>query len=205
MNNTAKILKPAVFLDRDGTLNIEKEYLHRVEDFEFIPGVPEALKRLQDAGYLLVVVTNQSGVARGYFSVEDVQRLHQHMQHLLNAFEVKIDAFYLCPHHPTQGIAPYDIDCDCRKGKPGMLLQGAEELGIDLSSSFMVGDKLADIEAGIAAGCRSLLVRTGYGESVEAAGQIQHAKVYDDLSQAIVYILQIKKLNDLDCKGDLLE
>ncbi|TRO82731.1 D-glycero-beta-D-manno-heptose 1,7-bisphosphate 7-phosphatase [Trichloromonas acetexigens] len=182
--------KKAVFLDRDGTINEEKNYLHRIEDFAFIPGVPEAIRRLKEAGYKIVVVTNQSGVARGYFSREDVDRLHQHIQRELTKIGTAIDAFYLCPHHPEKGKGEFKVDCDCRKGRPGMLLQAAAEHGIDLAASWMIGDKRADLEAGRAAGCRSLLVRTGYGEEELATGAGALAEaVVDDLPAAADYIL----------------
>lgn len=155
--------RPAVFIDRDGTINVEKEYLHQPEDFEFIPGVPEALRLLATAGYLIVVVTNQSGVARGFYSEEDVRRLHDHMDALLEREGAMVNAYYYCPHHPDSGFDKYRRDCDCRKPHPGMLLQAAEELKIDLAASWMIGDKRADVEAGKAAGCRSVLVLTGYG------------------------------------------
>lgn len=182
--------KPAVFLDRDGTINEEKDYLHRIEDFAFISGAPEAIRRLKEAGFLVIVVTNQSGVGRGYFSREDVDRLHQHLQRELAKIGTTVDAFYLCPHHPEKGRGEFKVDCDCRKGKPGMLLQAAVEYGIDLSASWMIGDKRADLEAGRAAGCRSLLVRTGYGEEelAKGAGALAAAAV-DDLSAAADYIL----------------
>ena len=165
---TASIIKNdharrAVFLDRDGTINIEKNYLHKIEDFEFIPGAPEAIKKLKDAGFLVIVVSNQSGIARGYFDEQAVMLLHQHIQTLLKSYGTVIDAFYFCPHHPEEGLGDYKVDCDCRKGNPGMLLQAAKEYDIDLQNSFMVGDKLADIEAGKRAGCKSILVLTGYG------------------------------------------
>ena len=165
-------LKPAVFLDRDGTINVEKNYLYRVEDFEFLPGVPDALRRLQKAGYLIFVVTNQSGVARGYFTLADVDRLHRHLQQELRHQGAVIDGFYVCPHHPERGLAPWRRACNCRKGSPGLLLQAATEHGVDLSRSFMVGDKAADVEAGRRAGCTPLLVLTGYGAvtSAELAG-----------------------------------
>jgi D-glycero-D-manno-heptose 1,7-bisphosphate phosphatase len=153
----------AVFLDRDGTINVEKDYLHNIEDFEFIPGAPEAIKKMKDAGFLIIVVSNQSGVARGYFNEEDVNNLHQYLQAELIHFGTSIDAFYFCPHHPDKGLGAYKIDCPCRKGKPGMLLQAALEHDLDLQHSFMVGDKLADIVAGERAGCKSVLVLTGYG------------------------------------------
>lgn len=156
-------LRRAVFLDRDGTINVEKDYLYRSEEFEFLPGVPEAIALLKRAGYLVIVVTNQSGVARGYYRESDVALLHDHLQRQLRNYDTAIDAFYLCPHHPSDGIGEYRRDCDCRKGAPGMLLRAAAEHRIDLSASFMIGDKLADVEAGLAAGCRSILVLTGYG------------------------------------------
>lgn len=182
-------LRRAVFLDRDGTLNVEKDYLYKLEDFEFIPGVPLALKRLHEAGFLLVIVTNQSGVARGYFALEDVTALHLHMQEVLRPFGVQLDGFYICPHHPTAGHPPYDIECDCRKGKPGLLLRAARELKIDLDHSFMVGDKRVDLEAGRSAGCRSLLVRTGYGAGVSLAGEFADIPAFDDFPAATEFLL----------------
>ncbi len=182
--------KKAVFLDRDGTINEEKDYLHRIEDFVFIPGAPEAIRRLNESGFLVIVVTNQSGVARGYFSREDVDRLHEHIQRELAKIGTAIDALYLCPHHPEKGKGEFKVDCDCRKGRPGMLLQAAAEHGIDLAASWMIGDKRADLEAGRAAGCQSLLVRTGYGEEEMAKGAgALAAAVVDDLSAAADYIL----------------
>jgi len=183
-------VRRAVFLDRDGTINEEKDYLWRIEDFAFIPGAPEAIRRLREAGFLVVVVTNQSGVARGYFSQADVERLHEHIQRELAKIGTAVDAFYLCPHHPEKGQGELKIDCDCRKGRPGMLLQAATEHGIDLAASWMIGDKRADLEAGRAAGCRSLLVRTGYGEKelTRGAGALAEA-VVDDLGSAADYIL----------------
>lgn len=154
--------KKAVFLDRDGTINIEKEYLFKPEEFEFTPGAAEAIRSLNQDGYLVVVVTNQSGVARGYYAEEDVARLHHHVDELLKARGARVDAWYYCPHHIT-GRAPYNVACDCRKPLPGMLQQAAAEHAIDLSSSWMVGDKIADMEAGLSAGCKTILVLTGYG------------------------------------------
>ena len=158
----------AVFLDRDGTINVEKNYLYRVADFEFLPGAVAAIRRLKEAGFLVFVVTNQSGVARGYYSLEDVEILHSHLQEELRRQETAVDAFYVCPHHPEQGLGPWRRECDCRKGAPGMLLQAAAEFEVDLARSFMVGDKKADIEAGRRAGCTPLLVLTGYGAATSA-------------------------------------
>ena len=161
--NTSIRTQRAVFLDRDGTINVEKNYLHKVEDFEFIPGAQEAIKKLKEAGFVVIVVSNQSGVARGYFGEDSVNQLHQHIQTELAVYGTSIDAFYFCSHHPVKGLGAYKVDCNCRKGKPGMLMQAALEHNLDLQHSFMVGDKLADIVAGERAGCKSILVLTGYG------------------------------------------
>lgn len=175
--------KPAVFLDRDGTINEEKDYLHKIADFKFIPRAHEAIKRLKDAGYLIIVVSNQSGIARGYFDEAAVDRLHDHIQQELKRYGTAIDAFYYCPHHPEKGIGNYKVVCDCRKGGAGMLLQAADEHNIDLEKSYMVGDKLADIEAGAKAGCQSILVLTGYGDS-------------ERLNPGLSKIMQCKNLYD---------
>jgi D-glycero-D-manno-heptose 1,7-bisphosphate phosphatase len=160
---TKKTTRRAVFLDRDGTINVEKDYLYKIEDFEFIPGAQEAIKKLKEAGFVVIVVSNQSGVARGYFDEDAVNQLHRHIQGELMDHSTSIDDFYFCPHHPDKGLGAYRLDCNCRKGKPGMLLQAALEHDLDLQHSFMVGDKLADIVAGERAGCKSILVLTGYG------------------------------------------
>ena len=163
-SNRFNTIKQAVFLDRDGTINVEKEYLYRVEDFEFTTGAVQGIKLLNDAGYFVVVVTNQSGVARGYYDEADVERLHQHIDELLKSAGAHVDAWYYCPHH-TSGNQPYNQDCLCRKPLPGMLVKAASDHAIDLDHSWMVGDKIADIQAGLAAGCKPVLVLTGYGLS----------------------------------------
>ncbi len=185
---SAPDLKPAVFLDRDGTINVEKDYLHRVEDFIFIPGAPEAIRRLNDAGYLVIVATNQSGVARGYFGLAEVEALHAHLVKELARWGARIDAFYACPHHPGEGVGGLKVDCDCRKGRPGMLLQAAEQHRIDLTRSYMIGDKTSDIAAGEAAGCRSILVLTGYGAE-EARRLSREVPRCPDLAHAVDLIL----------------
>lgn len=148
--------RPAVFLDRDGTLNVEKEYLHKHRDWVWIPGVISALRALQRGGYRLVVVTNQSGVARGYYKKADVDALHRRVSADLRRRGVALDGIYVCPHGPADG-------CECRKPEPGMLLRAGRELGLDLASSFMVGDKAADVVAARRAGVSPLFVRTGHG------------------------------------------
>lgn len=144
----------AVFLDRDGTLNVDVAYLYEIEKFQWIPGAKEVLKFLTDQGYTLFVVTNQSGVARGYFPEEKVQELHAFIQDELNELGVKIEKFYYCPHLADGPIAKYAIECDCRKPKPGMILQACQEYDIDKSQSFLIGDGKRDVEAAEAAGIR---------------------------------------------------
>ena len=152
-----------VFLDRDGPLNEEVEYLYRPEDLRFLPGVPEAIKRLNGAGFKVVVITNQAGVARGYYTETDVERLHSYMNRLLEEKGAHIDGFYYCPHHPEHGIGEYKKDCECRKPKTGMFLRAEKDFPADKEHSFMVGDKLIDVEAGKNYGVRAVLVGTGYG------------------------------------------
>jgi D-glycero-D-manno-heptose 1,7-bisphosphate phosphatase len=176
-------MRRAVFIDRDGTINEEKEYLFRTEDFAFIPGVPQAIRQLNEAGFLVIVVTNQSGVARGYYTEEDVHLLHRHIASQLEQYGARVDGWYFCPHHPS-GRGSYALPCRCRKPMPGMLLQAADRHAIDLESSVMIGDKLIDVEAGTAAGCRTILVRTGYGAEEErrCRGGVE---VFDDLPAAV--------------------
>lgn len=181
-------MKRAVFLDRDGTINEEKEYLYRIEDFEFIPGVPRAIRLLNEAGFFVAVASNQSGVARGFYTEEDVQYLHRHIAGELAKEGARVDAWLYCPHHP-QGRGSYALPCRCRKPLPGMLTEAARRFGIDLESSVMIGDKLADIEAGTAAGCRPILVRTGYG-SAEEPSLPAGIEVYDDLLAAAGMLAQ---------------
>nr|WP_027714500.1 D-glycero-beta-D-manno-heptose 1,7-bisphosphate 7-phosphatase [Desulfuromonas sp. TF] len=179
----------AVFLDRDGTINEEKDYLHRIEDFVFIPGAAEAIRRLKEAGFLVIVVTNQSGVARGYYTLEEVAILHRHMQRVLETVGAAVDGIYVCPHHPVEGVGEYRRECDCRKGRPGMLLRAAREHGIDLSRSYMIGDKIADVEAGEVAGCLPLMVLTGYGKTESAKISSDRVRRFADLVDAADFIL----------------
>ena len=131
-----------------------------------LPGVPEALKAFKDQGYKLVVITNQAGVARGYYTEEDVKELHRYMNELLAGQGAGIDAFYYCPHHPEHGIGKYKIPCHCRKPETGMFEMAEQDFEVDKASSWMIGDKLIDIEAGRNYGVRTVLVGTGYGAGV---------------------------------------
>lgn len=179
-------MKRAVFIDRDGTINVEKEYLFLPEEFEFIPGAVEAIRLLNESGFLVIVVTNQSGVARGYYTEEDVLLLHRHITMQLAQAGTRVDAWFYCPHHPS-GRGSYSLPCRCRKPQPGMLLEAAQRFEIDLGSSFMIGDKLVDIEAGQAAGCSPILVRTGYGRD-EEQGLSAGVEVFDDLLAAAEHV-----------------
>ena len=156
-------MEKVIFLDRDGTLNEEVHYLHRKEDLKLLPGVPEALKQLRDAGYKLVVITNQAGVARGYYKESDVEELHRYMNRLLSEQGGGIDAFFYCPHHPEHGIGAYKKACHCRKPETGMFEMAQQLFDIDRSASWMIGDKLIDVEAGRRFGLSTVLVGTGYG------------------------------------------
>ncbi|WP_439328083.1 D-glycero-beta-D-manno-heptose 1,7-bisphosphate 7-phosphatase [Lonepinella sp. BR2357] len=154
-------MNKAIFLDRDGTLNIDHGYVHQIDDFQFIEGSIEALQALKAMGYLLVVVTNQSGIARGYFSEDQFLQLTEWMDWSLADRGVDLDGIYYCPHHP-EGNGEFRQDCDCRKPKSGMLQQAIKELKIDPRRSFMVGDKIEDLQAGLGANVAyNVLVRTG--------------------------------------------
>ena len=148
-----KVLRRAVFLDRDGTLNKDVGYVHRKEDWQWLPGVAEALKRLRAVGYVLVVVSNQSGIARGMYDREALRLLEEWVNAELTAKNAAIDAWYYCPHLP-EITGP----CECRKPGPGLLLQAARDLDLDLANSWMIGDRVRDVQAGLAAGCQSILL-----------------------------------------------
>jgi histidinol-phosphate phosphatase family protein len=179
-------MKPAVFLDRDGAMIEEREYLSRPEGLAFFPATIPALRRLGEAGFPLFVVTNQSGVGRGYFTMEDVERVHRRMITELADSGIVLAKIYIAPEAPDQPSRG-------RKPSPQFLFDARDEVGVDLGRSYMVGDKLIDLECGWTAGARrSLLVRTGYGAKVErtSPAQLRDAVVVDDLSGAADWILQ---------------
>jgi len=155
------VTRRAVFLDRDGTLVEPRHYPSRPQDLKLIPGVAAELRDLRAADYKLIVITNQSGLARGLFTEIDLELMHQHLADELRAEGVELDAIYYCPHH-VDGIVPHlAIDCDCRKPRPGLLKRAAIEEDVDLERSWFVGDILDDVEAGRRAGCRTVLVDLG--------------------------------------------
>ncbi len=156
--------KPAIFLDRDGTLIEETGYLHRPEDIRICPTAVEAVEKINQNGVPAIVITNQSAIARGLMGEEDLQHLHRVLEDTFREKGAHIDAFYYCPHHPEAGKGAYTQTCSCRKPEPGLFLRAARELQLDLSTSHMIGDTLRDVEAGHRAGCQSILIKTGQGQ-----------------------------------------
>lgn len=166
-------MKRAVFFDRDGTLIDEARYLRRPEQVRLKPGAAQAVRRLKEAGFLVVVVSNQSGVARGLVTTEDVDRANQRLQELLGEQDAHIDAFYYCPHLPTGTVPAYAKQCECRKPKPGLLFEAAQDLDIDVTESFVVGDAVRDVEAGRSAGCHTVFVGDRSLMDAGARGQVE--------------------------------
>ena len=153
----------AVFLDRDGVINIDKGYVHKIDDFHIYPEVFPALKKLQEAGFKLIIVTNQSGIAVGYYTEEDFKKLTEYMLSVFEKEGIKIDKVYYCPHHPEGIIPELAIKCSCRKPESGMIKQGIKEFNIDPSMSFLIGDKETDIKAAHKERIKAALVKTGQG------------------------------------------
>jgi len=190
--------KKAVFLDRDGCVNVEDNHIRDISRFRLYPDSIESIRRLNKAGFLVVVITNQSGVARGYMTEELVNEVHQLLLKWCRDAKVKIDDIRYCPHHPDGAVERYSIKCGCRKPEPGMLLDAAEKLGIDLTRSYVVGDKISDIKLGPATGAKTALVRTGFGAGEEA--KIREGKanppdhIADGIGQAVDWILEDSRL-----------
>ncbi|MDI6795100.1 MAG: D-glycero-beta-D-manno-heptose 1,7-bisphosphate 7-phosphatase [bacterium] len=184
-------MKPeAVFLDRDGVINEEVNYLGNPDELVLLPGAASAIRKLNQKGIKVIVVTNQSGVARGYFSEEAVAEVHKRLKELLAGESAYLDAIYYCPHHPEALLDRYKKDCFCRKPWPGMLEAAAYDLGLDLSKCCLVGDKMLDIEAGAAVGCQTILVLTGYGETeLKEEKAVKPDAVAKDISRAVEMII----------------
>ncbi|MBN2751382.1 MAG: D-glycero-beta-D-manno-heptose 1,7-bisphosphate 7-phosphatase [Rhodospirillaceae bacterium] len=176
-------LRPVAFLDRDGTVNVERNYLSDPDEVVLLPGVIDGLKRLRGLGYALVVLTNQSGVARGYFDETRLAEIHDRLRSLLAAEAVILDGIYVCPHGP-------DDACDCRKPKAGLARRAAAELGLDLTRSVMIGDKIADVGLGLEIGARTVLVRTGHGVQEEGTAGRLADHVADDLAAAALWLAE---------------
>lgn len=183
-------MEQVIFLDRDGTLNEEVNYLHRKEDLRILEGVPEAIRMFREHGYRIVVVTNQAGVARGYYREEDVDSLHAYMNEILAGQGAKVDHFFYCPHHPEHGIGKYKTVCHCRKPETGMFEMAERYYQVDKGRSWMIGDKLIDVQAGRNYGVRTVLVGTGYGaeehrKQTAAAGETG-GLLYDIYAETLI-------------------
>ena len=183
--------RPAVFLDRDGTINLDAGYIERFERFELYPFAIDAIRLFTQAGYLVVVLTNQAGVAHGMYGEDWVATLEQHLKDRAREGGGRIDGHYYCPHSPDAAVPAYRTDCDCRKPKPGMALRAARELGIDLPRSVVIGDRWRDMAVANAIGCRGILVKTGYGatEALKPQPGVSADAVCDDLIGAAVWLL----------------
>ncbi len=197
-------MKAAVFLDRDGVLIEDVHLLTRPEQVVIPAGVPSALKALGEAGFKLIVVSNQPVVARGLASELDVRAVNVHMESLLqSAGAPPLDGIYICPHHPNATLPAYRVDCDCRKPKPGLFRRAAMELNLDLRASFAVGDRITDIIAGARAGCRTVLVQTGkhHEKPIETSEPldptIQPDHIGADLAAAVGWILKQCKIQNV--------
>lgn len=186
--------RPAVFVDRDGTINEQMGYINHVSRFTFLPGTAEAIKLLNIHRFLVIVISNQSGVARGYFPIELVNEVHCRMKTMLEKEGAWVDAVYFCPHHPSGNVAEYRKACDCRKPATGMVRKAIDRFDIDLKSSYVIGDRLSDIEMAERLDLKGILVRTGYGR-----GEIEHllpgstlrpVYIADDLLEAVKWIIK---------------
>jgi D-glycero-D-manno-heptose 1,7-bisphosphate phosphatase len=185
--------KPAVFIDRDGTINEQMGYVNHVSRFRILPRVPQAIRMLNRHGFLVFVVSNQSGVARGYYPLELVKTLHQILVTRIRGKKGVIDGIFFCPHHPAGSVPEYSCDCDCRKPKTGLIEQACRSFEIDLQRSFVIGDMCTDIELAHRAGLTGILVKTGYG-----LGEIEYtlpqksakpAHIAEDLLDGVRWIL----------------
>ena len=179
---TSKATNQAVFLDRDGTIMEDANYVGRLDQVVLIPSAKQALRRLRDAGFKLFIVTNQSGVGRGYFPREAVEEIHAHLDEQFGPVGVSFDRYYVCPHHPED-------NCDCRKSKPKFLQDAAAEYALDLRHCFMIGDRPSDIQCGINAGTKTVLVLTGVGQETLSKGEVPASFVARDIAEAAEWIL----------------
>jgi D-glycero-D-manno-heptose 1,7-bisphosphate phosphatase len=182
----------AAFLDRDGTINEEVDFLRTPDQLRLIPGAAAAIRALNDRGIFTCVISNQSGVARGFLNEDDLVPIHSRLEQELERDHARLDRIYYCPHHPTEGRPPYNVTCECRKPGTGMLQRGARELGIHLGGSFVVGDRIVDIQAGRAVGATTVLVLTGYGttalEECRREGVVPHLTA-PSIVEAVEFIL----------------
>jgi D-glycero-D-manno-heptose 1,7-bisphosphate phosphatase len=197
--------KPAVFMDRDGTMTVEGGYINHPSRLKLIAGTADAVRLCNENDLLAVVTTNQAGVARGYFTEDLVNVVHDRLRSMLAKKGAQLDAVYYCPHHPREGKPPYQADCNCRKPRPGMIEQACRELPVDLARSYMVGDKISDSEFGHRLGLRTVMVLTGYGRG-EHQYQRQDWKdtpdfIAKNLKHAVEWIIQDLKARETEAAG----
>ncbi len=191
--------KPAVFLDRDGTINEQMGYINHRDRFVMLPGAAEAIRLLNTNGFLAVVASNQSGVARGYFPPELVREIHVRMEKMLEENGARLDGIFFCPHHPRGSVPEYSVKCDCRKPGTGLIAQACRKLDIDMTRSVVVGDRCQDLEMARRAGLEGVLVLTGYGrgerEFLLPGSSARAAYVAEDLLRAVQWIVNVRKSN----------
>ena len=183
----------ACFLDRDGVLIEEVNYLSSPEQVNILPESVKALQLLKDKGYKIIVVTNQAGVARGFFTDDSITEVHREIDGQLSEYKLKIDHYYYCPHHPDGSVNKYAITCNCRKPMPGMILQAVQDYNIDLNNSFLVGDKISDLIAAENSGCLGLLVETGHGKDHKKDAIAKGFSVFSNLEKAVEFFLNRTK------------
>ncbi|MBW1901137.1 MAG: HAD family hydrolase [Deltaproteobacteria bacterium] len=191
--------RPAVFIDRDGTVNEQMGYINHISRFVLLPGAEEAIKLLSSHQYLVVVVSNQSGVARGYFPIELVDEVHAHMRVLLEKEGAFVDGIFFCPHYPRGVVPEYSIECDCRKPKTGLIEKACEVFDVDMANSYVVGDRYSDIELALRLNLEGILVTTGYGlgdvDYVFPRLSFKPAHIAKDLLHAARWIIERQDRN----------
>jgi len=186
---------PAVFMARDGTINEQRGYINHISRFVLIPGTAEAIRLLNRHQYLAIIVSNQSGVARGYFPLQLVEDVHSHMRELLKKEDAVIDGIFFCPHYQTGVVSDYTVACDCRKPRTGLIKSACETFDIDMTNSYVIGDRCTDIELAQRADLKGILVKTGYGlgdiEYVLPRSPFQPVHIADDLLDAVRWIMEM--------------
>ena len=186
--------RQAVFLDRDGTINEQRGYINHLSRFVILPGVQEAIRLLNENNLLAIIVSNQSGVARGYFPLGLVEKVHEHLRSSLSKSGAKVDGIFFCPHYPRGLIPEYCFECDCRKPKTGLIDKAREAFDIDLDRSYVVGDRHTDLQFAQNAGLKGILVKTGYGlgeiEYILPQNPLKPVYIADDLLDAVQWILE---------------
>ena len=186
--------RPAVFLDRDGTINEQRGYINHISRFVLLPRTAEAVRLLNEHGFLAIIVTNQSGVARGYFPIELVNEVHEHLKELLRKEGAYVDGIFFCPHYHRGEVGEYTIECNCRKPRPGLIEKARENLDIDMAGSYLIGDRVSDIELAKRCNLKGVLVKTGYGkgdlEYVFPNSRAKPLHVAKDLLAAVRWIIK---------------